>query len=418
MSYASFRAAGGASLDVLSARGVLPFRGAWAWEAELDASDLETPARGAGAELAIGGRTFAGYVRDVASWQGRVRLLLEAGVAGMRTELEAQGFESALLSTLVARTVLDAGETLAAELEPGTVLERWTRPAGVAAAALTALCATAGLGWRFTDAGDVLVAAEAWPAADESGVLELQPDGADASTEVAPLAATLDPGTTWKSRRIERVVYVLPEGQSLTARLVFERSEAPGEMRGLFERAVRAALRELGHVKRWPATVERQDSAGRLELVPDDAAMPGTPPVPVLYGLPGARAVVDQGARVGLVHDGADPGRPRAEGWEQSTLARELHLDASELVALAGGAGGLAGLHRIGDTSDGGRFTAVAAALGYSGGPPEAPVSWVLTGSVSGSPVIWTLTPTSNPADLGRIVPVAATGSAIVKAGG
>ena len=415
MSYATFRAAGAASLDVLSARGVLPLRGAWAWEAEIDAANIETPAKGARAELSIGGRTFAGYVRDVAPWQGRVRLLLEAGAAGMRTELEAQGFESALLSTLVARAVLDAGEALAAELEPGAVLERWTRPAGTGAAALTAIAEAAGLGWRFTDAGAVLVAAEAWPAADESGVLELQPDGADASAEVAPLAATLDPGTTWRGRRIERVAYVLPEGQSLTARLVFERSEAPGEMKGLFERAVRAALRELGHAKRWPATVEAQTEDGRLALVPDDATMPGTPPVPVLYGLPGCRAVVAQGARVGLVHDGADAARPRAEGWEQATPARELHLDASELVALAGGG---PGVHRVGDTSDGGRFTAIGAALGYAGGPPEAPVSWVLTAMAGATPVTFALVPVLSPADVGRIVPVAATGSAIVKAGG
>ena len=412
MSYATFRAAGAASLDVLSARGVLPLRGAWAWEAEIDAANIETPAKGARAELSIGGRTFAGYVRDVAPWQGRVRLLLEAGAAGMRTELEAQGFESALLSTLVARAVLDAGEALAAELEPGAVLERWTRPAGTGAAALTAIAEAAGLGWRFTDAGAVLVAAEAWPAADESGVLELQPDGADASAEVAPLAATLDPGTTWRGRRIERVAYVLPEGQSLTARLVFERSEAPGEMKGLFERAVRAALRELGHAKRWPATVEAQTEDGRLALVPDDATMPGTPPVPVLYGLPGCRAVVAQGARVGLVHDGADAARPRAEGWEQATPARELHLDASELVALAGGG---PAVHRVGDGGSAGTLVAAGTPITYV--RPNGEFGFQITASAGATPVLFTIVPigTFPP---GEIVTKALEGSGIVKAGG
>ena len=61
---------------------------------------------------------------------------------------------------------------------------------------------------------------------------------------------------------------------------------------------------------------------------------------------------------------------------------------------------------------------AIGAALGYAGGPPEAPVSWVLTAMAGATPVTFALVPVLSPADVGRIVPVAATGSAIVKAGG
>jgi len=402
-------------LSVLSARGVLPLRGAWAWEVEIDATDAEAPTKGSPGVLDIGGRSFVGYVRDVAPWQGRVRLILEAGATGMRTEVPGQGYASALVSTLVEQAVLDAGEQLAASLDASDVLESWTRPTGPAGAALSAICDAAGLGWRFTDSGAVLVAPEVWPAADESGVLEMQPDGADASTEVAPLAATLDPGTTWRGRRIERVVYILPEGQSLTARLAFERPEAPGDMRGLFERAVRVALRELQLMKRWPATVERQDEAGRLELVPDDPAMGGTPPVPPLYGLPGARAVVDQGARVGLVHDGADAGRPRAEGWEEATPARELHLDASELVAFAGGG---PAVHRVGDTGTGGRFVPGVGGAQLVYVSPDDEFLWSITATAGASPVLWALVPFADPTKMGAIETRALTGSAIVKAGG
>lgn len=402
-------------LPVLSARGVLPFRGAWAWEVELDATDAEAPTKGAPGTLSIGGRTFTGYVRDVAPWQGRARLILEAGRAGMRAEVDGQGFSSALVSTLVEQVVQSAREALAGTVDTSAVLERWTRPAGPAGEMLSAICAAAGLGWRFTDSGAVLVAPEVWPAADESGVLEMQPDGADASTEVAPLAATLDPGTTWRGQRIERVVYHLPEGQSLTARLVFERQEAPGDMRGIFERAVRVALRELQLMKRWPATVERQDEAGRVELVPDDPAMGGTPPVPPLYGLPGARAVVDQGARVGLVHDGADAGRPRAEGWEQDTPARELHLTASELVALAGGG---PSVHRVGDKGTAGRFVPGVAGAQLVYVSPDDEFLWSITATAGANPVLFALVPFADPTKMGDIETRALTGSTIVKAGG
>jgi len=413
LSYATFTPRESASRDVLSARGVLPLRGPWAWEIEIDATAAETPAKGAPATLAIGGRSFVGYVRDVAPWHGRERLILEAGVAGMRTTIEAQGFESALLSELVSRAVSDAGETLAAEVGSDVVIELSERARGPAGVVLSVLCEAHGLGWRFTDAGSVLVAPERWIEAPDVSALELDPDGADGSTEIAPLVPSLDPGMTWRERRIERVVYLLPEGQSLTARLVFERSEAPGDMRGLFERAVRAALRELAFTKRWPSRVESQRDDGRLQLVPDDTTHAGTPPVPALYGLPGARAVVPEGSRVGLVFDGADPSRPRAAGWEEATPARELHLDASELVALAGGA---LGVVRVSDTGDAGRLTAVGAALGYTGG--DGLVQWVLTGTAGATPVTWVMTPVSNPADVGRITTLATKGSSIVKAGG
>lgn len=410
MSYATFTPRESASRDVLSARGVLPLRGPWAWEIEIDAMPAETPARDAPATLAIGGRLFDGYVRDVAPWQGRERLILEAGVAGMRADVEAQGFESVLLSELVSRVVSDAGEILAAELGSDVVLERYERPRGPAGVALSVLCEAHGLGWRFTDAGAALVAPERWIEAPDVAALELDPDGADGSTEIAPLVPSLDPGMTWRGQKIGRVVYRLPEGESLTARLIFERT---GDMRELFERAVRAAVRELAFTKRWPSRVESQSEDGRLQLVPDDEEQAGTPPVPALYGLPGCRAVVPEGARVGLVFDGADPSRPRAAGWEQATPARELHLDAAELVALAGGGQGVV---RVGDTGSAGQLTAIGAALGYTGG--DGAVQWVLTGTAGATPVTWVLTPVSNPLDAGKLTTLATKGSAIVKAGG
>jgi hypothetical protein len=398
-------------LSVLSLRGVLPLRGPWAWEVELDATDAETPVKGSLASLTMAGRTWSGYVAEVAPWAGRARLVLEAGSRGMRTPVEAQGYRSALVSTLIEQAVQDAGELLAPLPTLTDVIESWTRPAGAGSVALGQICDAFGLGWRFTDAGLVQRGAESWPELSTVGVLELQPDGADGSIEVAPLVPSLSPGWTWNGRRVERVIYHLPEGQSLTARLVFAREDAaPQDIRGLFRGAVRAALPELAHAKRWPCRVAAQGEDGRLELVPDDAAqMPGTPPAPPLYGLPGVRCEVPEGARVGLVHDGADPARPRAEGWEAEGRV--------SLIELASEEGGVESVHRVGDGGTAGMFTALLAALIYQDPITGAPL-WSLSGTVGGSPVQWAIVPVGSPEDAGKLKTKALEGSAIVKAGG
>ena len=346
MSYAIYAPLSGPTLSVLSARGVLPLRGAWAWEVELDSLDSETPAKGSRGVLVVGGRSFSGYVQEVAPWQGRARLFFEAGAAGMRAWVVGQGYHGALVSTLVEAVVSEAGEELAGAVDSSAVLEHLQRAEGPACVALTSILSGQDMGWRFDDAGRVRVAVEEWATASEIGVMEMQPNGADASLEVAPLRPSLSPGTTWRGRRIERVIYHLPEGASLTARLVFERATGEGDLRGLFERAVRAAVRELAYLSRWPTTVAAQQG-DRLELAPDDEAMARPPPMPVLLGLPGCQVEVPGGARVGMVFEGADQRRPRAMGWEQGTAAGTIRINPSDLLQLCGGEQGVA---RVADT--------------------------------------------------------------------
>jgi hypothetical protein len=409
---AVFTPDGASALAVLSLRGVLPLSGPWAFEVELDATAAETPLKGARATLNLIGRRFSGYIAEVAPWAGRVRLFFEAGAGGMRTVIPAQGYSSALVSTLAAAMVADAGEVLAQELPPEVVLEHYDRAEAPGATALSILTTAQSLGWRFNDDGHVRIAPETWPAADELGALEMEPDGSDASTEIAPLLPSFSPGMTWRNRRIERVVYRLPEGESLLARLVFERSLG-GDMKGLFERAVRRAVSELIYAKRWPCSVVSQDAAGRLELQPDDALMAGTPAIPVLLGLPGARVEVPATARVGLVHEGADPSRPRALGWEQGTPASKIYLDAETLIALAGGT---KGVHRIDDHGIGGTF--VPSATGYDYHDADGNPLWSVSATAAGNPVVFVFAPLGDPSKLGQVITKAVEGSAIVKAGG
>lgn len=364
MSFARFTAAGEGALSVLSMRLAMPIRGAWYAEIELDATTDEAPAEGARAELSFAGRIFSGYVLRSREWQGRTRVMLEAGAAGMRPTLAPLQLESALVRTVAEQIIGLAGEVVSSDAaSPTDVLTYYNRTAQAAGVALSAALSTVGLSWRFNDAGEVWYGAETWTEVTDPDALELEPFGESATTHVScPTTAPFSPGLSYGGRRIERVVYTLSEGDSLSAVLTFAR-DGGGDLRGAFGRAVRAAVPELPHVKRWPSRVVRQGADRRLELVPDDASsMAGSPPVPPLYGLPGARCEVPEGARVGLVHEAGDARRPRAEGWEEDTPATSIRLRASSSITLGSAAcevggggsnvtlsGGGAAVARVGD---------------------------------------------------------------------
>lgn len=367
MSYATFAPPSSAPLAVLSLRLVLPLRGAWYAELELDATATEAPAVLSRCALSVGGRVWSGYVARVREWQGRTRLFFEAGVNGMRAIVPALQYESALVTTIAEQILTLAGETRADDAsDPTDVLSYYHRTEAPAGRALSTALATIGLSWRFTDAGLVRWAAETWPAADETNTLELEPFGERAETEVelvsSALPPSLSPGETFGGRRVERVVYTMSEDEPLTAVLSFTRGEGAEGLRTALGRAVRAVVPELPYLGRYPASVVRQTSDLRLELAPDDMAVAGSPPVPPLYGLPGARCEVPEGARVGLVHEAGDATRPKAMGWEADTAATSIRLRTSSSITLGaptcevggGGAtvrlsGGGAGVARVND---------------------------------------------------------------------
>lgn len=410
MAFATLYTPAGLSLAVLSLRHVSPLRGAWYYTAELDATDDEAPAEGSRVRLEMAGREWAGYVVRSQSWAGRARLRVEAGVGGMRQTVPARAYQSALLSTIAAQAVTDAGETLAAgALASLDVVAQHHRAAGPAGVALTTALSPGGYAWRFTDAGEVWWGRESWPAASDAGVLELEPFGDDGSTRVAPLAPTLSPGQVWAGRPVERVVYELGS-DGLEAELVFSRSSTPsGDLRALFERAVRSALRELPYLAHYPATVVRQTAAG-LELQPDSPAMAGTPPLAPVYGLPGVRCEVPEGSRVGVAFEAGSEREGRAVGWEEGTPAREIEIEASDEIRM--GEGATLGVVRTTDLGEGGSFVPTGTGLAYTG----AGVTWEITATASGNPVIFLLTPLSNPLDVGKLITRAVGCSEKVKA--
>lgn len=391
-SFATLTTSTGAPLSVLSLTLTLPIRGAWHGRVEIDATDDETPLEGDAVRLSMGGRSWSGYVLRSQPWNGRARLLIEAGRGGMRQVIGAASYASVLLSTVVARAVSEAGELLALDSAvPTDVLALHARAEGPAGTALTRALDGTAYAWRFNDNGEVWWGLEEWPVAPTGGVLELEPFGDVGSTIVAPLAPTLSPGQVWAGRPVERVIYTLGD-EGLEAELVYRRSPTQtGDVRGLFERAVRAQVRELPYLAHYPATVVRQAAAG-LELQPDSPTQPGTPPLAPVYGLPGVRTVVPPGSRVGLVYEAGDPHQPRAAGWEEGAAADEIEIEASEEIRL--GAGATRGAVRLDDLGTAGTISAGVGPVTFVYVGPNDTL-WSATLAAGATPVTAIITPIS-----------------------
>ena len=415
MSYATIQIlATGTEYDVISFRMTRPLVGAWRAEIEIEADSLSLELSGS-VTLRVGDRALVGAIvpGQVDALSGRGRLKIVGGLGGWGgVAVRARDYLDVLPRTLVVHLATDAGErfsTDALDALPLTVLGLWARPSAPPGDSLSILARRLGLSWRVLDSGETWIGVDSYPSAPLVDQPPEEAYGDDGALCVYPGSMALEPGTAWADgRRIDRVVYTLPEGGQLAAELLFARAAGPDLERALFERAVRAVLRELAFLGHYPTRVAAQAADGRVELVPDDSGQAGTPPVPVLYGLPGARAEVEPGARVGLVYAAGDPARPRALGWEQSTPARLIEIDAAEVLL---GTDAQRGVVRLDDLGDGGRVTA-AAALVYVGA--DSSTTWSITATAGPTPVTFTLVPgTGTP---GALVTKNTNASTVVRA--
>lgn len=413
MSYASLKTTA-ATYDVISFRRAIPLVGPWRADVECDVgADLfeETGQ----ITFTIGDRALMGTIVETGGLAGRGRASIVGGYGGWGRVVPGRDYQEVLPRTLVTQLLTDSGEKMAQstlDALPLSLFGFWTRAAGTAGLSLTTLARRLGLSWRIQDTGETWLGLDTYPAAASLGVLAEDAYGDDGALCVVPPGPVLEPGTTWTDgRRIDRVVESMAEGSQLITELLFEREVGPDMQRALFERAVRHVLRELPYLGRYPATVAIQREGGAVELLPDDATQAGTPAIPVLYGLPGARVEVDPGARVGLIYDGADPSRPRAFGWEQSTLATLIELDATEVLL---GTDAARGVVRRDDKGTGGSFLATGPTLTYH--DPDGVPLWSLTGladTVTGV-VSWTIVPITG--DPGALVTKSTEASNNVKA--
>jgi hypothetical protein len=212
--------------EVISLRLSVPLTGVWTAEAEVDADAIERgPSTIAIAVEGAAPVVFAGTVIESGAFEGRARAFLVGGAGGLRRELPPRQYQIAPPKLIAAAILRETGERAGelAALDELLPMPRWVRSRSSGGAALTALCARVGVGWRVVRDGAVRVGREAWrPYAGAPFVLA--EDGASGQAVAAQDAPDIEPGMTVGGRRIGRVVHRIDSGISRTF-IHFERDQ-------------------------------------------------------------------------------------------------------------------------------------------------------------------------------------------------
>lgn len=338
--------------NVLSLTLSRPLWGVGALEAELDVGEAQPPADGSAQVLAFavaGGApvTYACTIVESRPHVGRASVFAVLGAGGMRGTVAAVDYAEVAPSVVVADLLRDAGEVgdpaALAALANLPHLPRWSRPAGIARAAMGRLVDRIGQlvgaswNWRITRAGQVWLGAETWPAyvsttqpssAAQPYYTE-EPDARGIGT-VALDAPDLDPGSTVLPPddqvaagplRISSVVHTVTEdGVARTRVTIAETVPGKGRERNTWKRAVEGALPPQSLRVPWFATVVSQDADGAVGIrLEDGAPMLTLSGVPLWLGLPGYLVEVPGGAQCIVEFVGGREDKPVVRAFAQET---------------------------------------------------------------------------------------------------
>ncbi len=202
MSYATLNGA-----DVLELHLNLPRVGVWHATVRVDSATLPANL----CTLRVGGMPYYGTPRTSTSFvvNDTAFVMLVGGAGKMRDAVQAASYRNTPLSVPLKATMDEVGEAVAAESDAailGTQVRFWTRAAGPAGRAVTALMAEASAAWRMLPAGTLWVGTEKWrPAAGEYELLEENP--LTRSVTVFSEAPRLLPGDTLDGRPIAHVAH-------------------------------------------------------------------------------------------------------------------------------------------------------------------------------------------------------------------
>lgn len=346
----------------LSLELTMPLRGAWVAHVETgDDVAVEGPvvielARDNGAGL----DTFTGTVRHGGVWAGRSEVVVVGGAGGLLTQLEPRHYAprgADVPADLIAQDIArDAGEELDPEAASALAdlrVGQWTRarlPGGVA---LGLLADELGLAWRVLDTGKIWIGEETWPEAAASDIGRRIDRRSDArAMQVAPSQATLRPGVTVFGERVHRVTY--SGGRADLAFGDTDRDEAAAAIRGLVPPTVYGLS--------GGARVVQQHDDDTLDLELDDPRLPAVRRVPFRPGFPGARVILDAGARVRVSFENGSPSGAYAHAPDQRPASDK-------------------GIAREGDTVSCGFWRVTPAGDLVSAGP-EAPGAVEITGAI------------------------------------
>lgn len=200
---------------ILSLRLSLPPVGNWVAEVDVDSdTELTGPI-----EIADEAVTYTGVVAPGRSglFVGHWRAYVVGGAGGLAQDVEARSYQRVTAMDVVSDLLGTVGETLSAASTRAALsqpLTYWTRSAGRASVALTALCEALGARWRVLPSGEVWVGTETWP--DVAPPLELDRDDPQGSRLLAPDTLELVPGVSLDGFHVGRVEHTIEDNRLRT----------------------------------------------------------------------------------------------------------------------------------------------------------------------------------------------------------
>lgn len=326
-------------LDCLTGQILETESGPWTGRIEVD-DELGVAITGA-VVITAGTTVWNGTVTFGSVESGRYVAEVVGGANGLNTVLESKGYYQTTLGVILADIMAETGEVLDPTSSP-TILNHtvaaWVRARGEARLALQAVANEVGGYWRVSRLGLVtIVTDEAWlPLA--GAYVEEDRDPGRSTVLIAPdEAPEAAPG---RALGTERIVTTLTtwDGGSLRQLLHLHdgTDKAQDAATVAADLARRANENAITYSRWYPCTVVAQDADGSLQLYPDDAKMRGNGlvKVPLRIGMPGVKVLVSPGARVRLYFEDADPKKPAAALWDQSSTAAQPLVLGNTLLSL------------------------------------------------------------------------------------
>jgi hypothetical protein len=306
-------------IPVVSGSIVMPRRGAWTANLELDSTDVLSEGALVTLVSLNGELTLVGTVVRPSGHYDEHMLYLVAGAGGLQKPLDPKGYNSIPATTVASEILADAGESLdplSATALSG-LLTHWSRNATTCDRALTVLADKLGAVWRVQPTGLV------WVGTDEyvEAMGDHDADILDRDDAIGKIVLGCDtpwmlPGKSFDGLHVEHVTHELCSGTVRT----YLQTSGEDRVRGAFARLTNKVLPDIDYSKPYRAKVVSQNGDGSLELLPLDAKLPPLSRVPIRYGIPGLSAKVAPGCTCLVAFDGGDPSRPTASLFDAGSL--------------------------------------------------------------------------------------------------
>lgn len=309
------------------------------WTADLRVDTLDGIAVGSVVTVTVGSRSLRGHLLRGETFAGAFQARVVGGLGGMARNPQARFYNGVTVGLVLTDIFRDVGEDLSASSDLSvlnTSMGSWAttsdRTAGDMVARLLA-AASPGAAWRAMDDGTIWVGRETWP---DSGVSDdtfvvVERRGEDASLRASVLEPELEPGTTYKGRRVSLVQHDVPHQGDLETRAWFEDDVVSqvGRARAAFEAMVQATPERFSYLGRWSARVVAQ-SGRTVHVVPDDARAPDMGDV-TLLGSAGESVDGVVGGHVLVGWLGGDPRMAYATDFDGDETVGEKVIGALQL---------------------------------------------------------------------------------------